>query len=94
MVKDILVDLVYQVVDICSVSKNDKNLTKEQYANIMTKDCFIVFRSLCKLSMKPIADGYPDPRSHELRSKILSLQLLLGKFIKMWIKMMLFHRVV
>ncbi|ESP03614.1 hypothetical protein LOTGIDRAFT_180087 [Lottia gigantea] len=42
------------------------------------KDAFLVFRSLCKLSMKPLADGPPDPKSHELRSKILSLQLLLS----------------
>uniref|UniRef100_A0A8C3LG62 ADP ribosylation factor guanine nucleotide exchange factor 1 n=1 Tax=Chrysolophus pictus TaxID=9089 RepID=A0A8C3LG62_CHRPC len=34
--------------------------------------------SLCKLSMKPLSDGPPDPKSHELRSKILSLQLLLS----------------
>ena len=37
-----------------------------------------LFRSLCKLSMKPLPEGYPDPKSHELRSKILSLHLLLG----------------
>ena len=29
------------------------------------------------------SDGYPDPKSHELRSKILSLQLLLGKVISL-----------
>ncbi|XP_005992094.2 brefeldin A-inhibited guanine nucleotide-exchange protein 2 [Latimeria chalumnae] len=28
--------------------------------------------------MKPLADGPPDPKSHELRSKIVSLQLLLS----------------
>lgn len=28
--------------------------------------------------MKPLPEGYPDPKSHELRSKILSLHLLLG----------------
>ena len=53
-------------------------MTPEQYANILQKDCFLVFRSLCKLSMKPLPEGYPDPKSHELRSKILSLHLLLG----------------
>lgn len=78
MVQGILEDLVHQVVDICSVSKNSQNLTREQYANVMQKDCYIVFRSMCKLSMKPLPEGYPDPKSHELRSKILSLQLLLG----------------
>jgi len=53
-------------------------MTTEKYATILQKDCFLVFRSLCKLSMKPLPEGYPDPKSHELRSKILSLHLLLG----------------
>ena len=88
------------------------------FAHILQKDAFLVFRSLCKLSMKPLSEGPPDPkwvgatlplwsytafhwehfwksvtepcgefvalvfyslpRSHELRSKILSLQLLLS----------------
>ena len=44
------------------------------------KDAYLVFRALCKLSMKAIPEGvsHPDPRSHELRSKILSLQLILS----------------
>ncbi|CAN2389838.1 Dimerisation and cyclophilin-binding domain of Mon2, partial [Pristimantis euphronides] len=49
-----------------------------KFAHILQKDAFLVFRSLCKLSMKPLGDGPPDPKSHELRSKILSLQLLLS----------------
>ncbi|KAK3864361.1 hypothetical protein Pcinc_029956 [Petrolisthes cinctipes] len=32
---------------------------------------------MCKLSMKPLQDS-PDPKSHELRSKILSLEMLLS----------------
>ncbi|XP_013378695.1 brefeldin A-inhibited guanine nucleotide-exchange protein 1 isoform X2 [Lingula anatina] len=48
------------------------------FSHILQKDAFLVFRSLCKLSMKPLSDGPPDPKSHELRSKILSLQLLLS----------------
>uniref|UniRef100_A0A674NLP3 ARF guanine nucleotide exchange factor 2 n=1 Tax=Takifugu rubripes TaxID=31033 RepID=A0A674NLP3_TAKRU len=48
------------------------------FCHILQKDAFLVFRSLCKLSMKPLADGPPDPKSHELRSKIISLQLLLS----------------
>ncbi|XP_054711883.1 brefeldin A-inhibited guanine nucleotide-exchange protein 1-like [Uloborus diversus] len=47
------------------------------FSHILQKDAFLVFRSLCKLSMKPLPTGQPDPKSHELRSKILSLQLLL-----------------
>ncbi|KAG9461176.1 hypothetical protein GDO78_017830, partial [Eleutherodactylus coqui] len=49
-----------------------------RFTHILQKDAFLVFRSLCKLSMKPLGDGPPDPKSHELRSKILSLQLLLS----------------
>lgn len=49
------------------------------FAHVSQKDAFLVFRSLCKLSMKPLANANPnDPKSHELRSKILSLQLLLS----------------
>ncbi|XP_013083903.2 brefeldin A-inhibited guanine nucleotide-exchange protein 1-like isoform X2 [Biomphalaria glabrata] len=48
------------------------------FSHILQKDAFLVFRSLCKLSMKPLGDGPPDPKSHELRSKVLSLQLLLS----------------
>uniref|UniRef100_A0A665VUE8 ADP-ribosylation factor guanine nucleotide-exchange factor 2 (brefeldin A-inhibited) n=1 Tax=Echeneis naucrates TaxID=173247 RepID=A0A665VUE8_ECHNA len=53
-------------------------LTATRFSHILQKDAFLVFRSLCKLSMKPLADGPPDPKSHELRSKIVSLQLLLS----------------
>ncbi|XP_056404844.1 brefeldin A-inhibited guanine nucleotide-exchange protein 2 isoform X2 [Hyla sarda] len=67
-----------------SVSSTD-NLESEsgqhsgsRFTHILQKDAFLVFRSLCKLSMKPLGDGPPDPKSHELRSKILSLQLLLS----------------
>ncbi|EDO41902.1 predicted protein [Nematostella vectensis] len=49
-----------------------------KFSHVTQKDAFLVFRSLCKLSMKPLADGPLDPKSHELRSKILSLELLLS----------------
>uniref|UniRef100_A0A8C6VB29 ARF guanine nucleotide exchange factor 2 n=1 Tax=Naja naja TaxID=35670 RepID=A0A8C6VB29_NAJNA len=52
--------------------------TAAKFSHILQKDAFLVFRSLCKLSMKPLGDGPPDPKSHELRSKIVSLQLLLS----------------
>ncbi|XP_065921136.1 brefeldin A-inhibited guanine nucleotide-exchange protein 1 isoform X3 [Magallana gigas] len=56
----------------------DGEMTQGVFSHILQKDAFLVFRSLCKLSMKPLADGPPDPKSHELRSKVLSLQLLLS----------------
>nr|XP_009295671.1 brefeldin A-inhibited guanine nucleotide-exchange protein 1 isoform X3 [Danio rerio] len=72
--------------DRLSVSSNDTQesvATSGQapgakFSHILQKDAFLVFRSLCKLSMKPLSDGPPDPKSHELRSKVLSLQLLLS----------------
>ncbi|KAH1004368.1 hypothetical protein HUJ04_004126 [Dendroctonus ponderosae] len=58
-------------------SENDAAVTAK-FTHILQKDAFLVFRALCKLSMKPLPEGTPDPKSHELRSKILSLQLLLS----------------
>uniref|UniRef100_A0A8C9W5R1 ARF guanine nucleotide exchange factor 2 n=1 Tax=Scleropages formosus TaxID=113540 RepID=A0A8C9W5R1_SCLFO len=52
--------------------------TITRFSHILQKDAFLVFRTLCKLSMRPLADGPPDPKSHELRSKVVSLQLLLS----------------
>ncbi|XP_075679751.1 ADP ribosylation factor guanine nucleotide exchange factor Sec71 [Dermatophagoides pteronyssinus] len=49
------------------------------FENLYQKDAYLIFRSLCKLSMKPLMDmnNSLDLKSHELRSKILSLQLIL-----------------
>lgn len=33
-----------------------------RFSHVLQKDAFLVFRSLCKLSMKPLADGPPDPK--------------------------------
>uniref|UniRef100_A0A8C5BNZ4 SEC7 domain-containing protein n=1 Tax=Gadus morhua TaxID=8049 RepID=A0A8C5BNZ4_GADMO len=75
------------VEDRASVSSTDLLVSGEtlqggqsavRFSHILQKDAFLVFRSLCKLSMKPLADGPPDPKSHELRSKVVSLQLLLS----------------
>lgn len=60
-----------------ATAEND-NMVTAKFTHVLQKDAFLVFRALCKLSMKPLPDGTPDPKSHELRSKILSLQLLLG----------------
>ena len=87
IVQPVLLDIVDKAFNDSSSATNSNannnnsgysSMTTEQYANILQKDCFLVFRSLCKLSMKPLPEGYPDPKSHELRSKILSLHLLLG----------------
>ena len=57
---------------------NEGEAAIPKFANIYQKDAFLIFRSLCKLSMKPLPEGPPDPKSHELRSKVLSLQLILS----------------
>ncbi|XP_065569507.1 brefeldin A-inhibited guanine nucleotide-exchange protein 1-like isoform X3 [Artemia franciscana] len=47
------------------------------FGHILQRDAFLVFRSLCKLSMKQVTEGYVDPR-YWMRSKILAMELLLG----------------
>ncbi|XP_010574232.1 PREDICTED: brefeldin A-inhibited guanine nucleotide-exchange protein 1 [Haliaeetus leucocephalus] len=81
IVESIVQEMVNIVVGgiLISESGNSSGPTPgAKFSHILQKDAFLVFRSLCKLSMKPLSDGPPDPKSHELRSKILSLQLLLS----------------
>jgi brefeldin A-inhibited guanine nucleotide-exchange protein len=73
-----LYEIVYPIVDDLVSNLNLLSPSDENFKNLLQKDAFLVFRSLCKLSMKALPDGNPDPKSHELRSKILSLQLLLS----------------
>ncbi|KAI0701822.1 hypothetical protein BC835DRAFT_1264460 [Cytidiella melzeri] len=45
---------------------------------LFIKDAFLVFRALCKLTMKPLnQDSERDLKSHAMRSKLLSLHLVL-----------------
>ena len=60
------------------VHSESDNVVTAKFTHILQKDAFLVFRALCKLSMKPLPDGIPDEKSHELRSKVLSLHLLLS----------------
>ncbi|XP_059144360.1 brefeldin A-inhibited guanine nucleotide-exchange protein 1-like isoform X2 [Physella acuta] len=82
IVSSILNDIIQNVGKGTATSPDDSTEGGEQFhgafSHILQKDAFLVFRSLCKLSMKPLGDGPPDPKSHELRSKVLSLQLLLS----------------
>ncbi|KAK7207757.1 hypothetical protein BZA70DRAFT_265101 [Myxozyma melibiosi] len=45
---------------------------------LYVRDAFLVFRALCKLSIKAVdtAENKPDMRSHAMRSKLLSLHLV------------------
>ena len=77
-------DRVVRVPSTESVDVSDSSGAGTSEANplafihVTQKDAYLVFRSLCKLSAKPVPEGVTDPKSHELRSKILSLQLILS----------------
>ncbi|KZT24537.1 hypothetical protein NEOLEDRAFT_1094323 [Neolentinus lepideus HHB14362 ss-1] len=46
--------------------------------DLFIKDAFLVFRALCKLTMKPVnTESERDLKSHAMRSKLLSLHLVL-----------------
>ncbi|KAI0711073.1 hypothetical protein C8T65DRAFT_648070 [Cerioporus squamosus] len=46
--------------------------------DLFIKDAFLVFRALCKLTMKPLnSESERDLKSHPMRSKLLSLHLVL-----------------
>ncbi|KAF8591584.1 Sec7-domain-containing protein [Ramaria rubella] len=46
--------------------------------DLFIKDAFLVFRALCKLTMKPLnTESERDMKSHAMRSKLLSLHLVL-----------------
>ncbi|CAG8450041.1 3698_t:CDS:10 [Acaulospora colombiana] len=51
---------------------SNSSASKEE---LFVKDAFLVFRSLCKLSMKSMPTS--DLKSHSMRSKLLSLHLIL-----------------
>ncbi|KAI0232805.1 Brefeldin A-inhibited guanine nucleotide-exchange protein 1 [Lamellibrachia satsuma] len=82
IVGSILEGIVQQVTGAPKTALGEDNGDSQEavgaFAHILQKDAFLVFRSLCKLSMKPLPEGPADPKSHELRSKVLSLQLLLS----------------
>ncbi|TKR93853.1 hypothetical protein L596_008231 [Steinernema carpocapsae] len=47
-----------------------------QFASVHQKDAYLLLRALCRLADKPVQDNR-DPASHELRSKLLSLEMIL-----------------
>lgn len=44
-----------------AVAESD-NMVRAKFTHVLQKDAFLVFRALCKLSMKPLPDGTPDPK--------------------------------
>jgi len=63
-----MLNVVFQRLEI--TDRSNSSMSEVQ------RDAFLVFRSLCKLSMKPLPEPLPSEDSIELRSKLLSLQLL------------------
>lgn len=57
-------------------SSDELNNHRLDFRTAEEKDAFLIFRALCKLSMKDLPEN-PDPKSHELRSKLLSLEMIL-----------------
>ncbi|KIO22636.1 hypothetical protein M407DRAFT_79006 [Tulasnella calospora MUT 4182] len=62
-----------------STSSAEQFLPRQITTNdLFIKDAFLVFRALCKLTMKPLnSESERDLKSHAMRSKLLSLQLVL-----------------
>ncbi|ORX43829.1 hypothetical protein BCR36DRAFT_360675 [Piromyces finnis] len=60
------------------ISQPAVNEEGESLHDVYIKDAFLVFRSLCKLSMKtlPAPEGATDLKSHAMRSKLLSIHLI------------------
>ncbi|SPO29626.1 probable SEC7 - component of non-clathrin vesicle coat [Ustilago trichophora] len=57
---------------------NAGSLASMSTAELFVKDAFLVLRALCKLTMKPLgAESERDLKSHAMRSKLLSLHLIL-----------------
>lgn len=44
-----------------TVAETD-NMVRAKFTHVLQKDAFLVFRALCKLSMKPLPDGTLDPK--------------------------------
>ncbi|KAJ6539319.1 hypothetical protein B0H19DRAFT_1178426 [Mycena capillaripes] len=66
-------------IEIPSHHDADHASHKELTINdLFIKDAFLVFRALCKLTMKPLNnESERDVKSHAMRSKLLSLHLVL-----------------
>jgi hypothetical protein len=54
LILPIVLELSDKVVELKSTNIEPRPFTAARLAALMQKDCFLVFRSLCKLSMKPL----------------------------------------
>ncbi|KAK9461068.1 uncharacterized protein V1516DRAFT_674944 [Lipomyces oligophaga] len=56
----------------------NENAVDQSEDELYIRDAFLVFRAMCKLSIKSVdsTDNKPDMKSHSMRSKLLSLHLV------------------
>lgn len=55
---------------------NEANRASEKDEDLVVKDAFLIFRAMCKLSIKDLETDSVDMRSHSVRSKLLSLHVV------------------
>lgn len=59
-----------------SLRVSEANQANASNEDIVVKDAFLIFRAMCKLSVKDIEADTLDMRSHSVRSKLLSLHII------------------
>lgn len=62
--------------DSLNDADRENNFSTETEEDIAVKDAFLVFRAMCKLSIKSLDSTTIDMRSHSVRSKLLSLHIV------------------
>lgn len=55
---------------------HEANLASEKDEDLAVKDAFLIFRAMCKLSVKDVETDNVDMRLHAVRSKLLSLHII------------------
>lgn len=56
------VSAVNHLADEQDETAEGAEINPELFCHVLQRDALLVFRSLCKLSMKPLGDGPPDPK--------------------------------
>lgn len=60
--------VLYLILCVCFVLQESMDVNETdtavtaKFTHVLQKDAFLVFRALCKLSMKPLPEGQPDPK--------------------------------
>lgn len=71
----------------------EANYTSTNLEDLCVKDAFLIFRAMCKLSVKSLESESLDMKSHAVRSKLLSLHII-HTVLKGHIEILLSHDVV